>query len=427
MKAVAIAILVAAASIGASQPAPMPTGPIGRAPATGPADTAPRLGYILEVAGEALLRFSRDARVVYARQAEVYVVDGALTHRNGWRTVPTIPVPADALALEFEADGRVWAVTASGRKACGRLALARFSAQTAFDESEGMLVAAVRPEIVFPGDGESDRLYARPIPRVAGAAATRPATGANLPSSRTPAPPRPAVGSGVVRLTWNAEAEVDGGPVRLASILNIEAEPELAARIGQLEIGMAPAFTSPYAVSRERVVQRIASIGVPADRIEWNGPRSLTLKRRSQRVTPEMLGEAALSAVRARVGADAPLKLADASGGDYLAPVGKLELPIESLDPGPNGWVVRVAIVVDGKRLNSRLVRVAGSVAEIGVRSGSIVKVRVSAGGASAEVGGRARANALVGSSVEVTVDMGGGPTTLTGTVVGPGLVEVKL
>ncbi|MFQ3669688.1 MAG: hypothetical protein SNJ61_12485, partial [Fimbriimonadaceae bacterium] len=265
------------------------------------------------------------------------------------------------------------------------------------------------------------------IPRTAGASAARPAAGSNPPSPRTPAPLRPGSAAGAVRLAWNAEAEVDGGPVRLASILTVDADPELAARIGQLEIGMAPAFGSPYTITRERVVQRIGTIGVPADRIEWNGPRALTLKRRSQRVTAEMFHEAALSAIRARVGADASLSVPDASGGDYLAPVGQLELPVESLDPGPNGWLVRVAVVVDGRRLNSRLVRVAGPVAEIGVRSGSIVKVRVVAGGASAEVTGRVRASALVGSPVEVAVDLGGGPTTLTGTVVGPGLVEVKL
>lgn len=427
MRAVATAIFVAFVATGLPQQAPLPTGPIGRASTAVSAGAPPRLAYVIEVAGEAFLRFSRDARVIYARQAEVVVVDGVLAHRDGWRTVPTISVPDDALALEFEDDGRVWAVTASGRKACGRIALARFAPQTSFEESEGMLVAAVRPEIVFPGETVGERIYARPMPRVAGSVASRSPGGAVSTPPRIASGPTSNPGRGHVRLSWGSEAEVDGGPVRLASILTIDAEPELASRIGQLEIGMAPAFTSPYSVTRERVVQRVVSIGVPADRIEWNGPRSITLKRRSQRVTSEMFAQAALAAVRARVGNEASLSLPDAGSGDYLAPVGKLELPVESLDPGPSGWTARVAVVVDGKRLNSRIVRIVGSVAEIGVRSGSIVKVRIAAGGATAEVLGRVRSNALVGASVEVTVDMGGGPTSLTGTVIGPGLVEVKL
>lgn len=107
----------------------------------------------IEVDGDGYLRFSRDARAVYARQATLKVTEGKLTNAYGDPVLPTISVPSGSQKLDVDLEGTVYAITGSNKAKVGKFVLAMFPEGTALSEDKGVLIAADRPKLANPGEG----------------------------------------------------------------------------------------------------------------------------------------------------------------------------------------------------------------------------------------------------------------------------------
>ena len=99
----------------------------------------------VRVDGEGFLRFVRDGRVVYAKEAELVARDGRLCHRLGPAVIPSITVGS---TFEIDLEGNV----RSGGVVVGRLVLATFAVPVSKIE-EGFLVSPERPKLGNPGEG----------------------------------------------------------------------------------------------------------------------------------------------------------------------------------------------------------------------------------------------------------------------------------
>ncbi|HVL39492.1 MAG TPA: hypothetical protein VM328_08900, partial [Fimbriimonadaceae bacterium] len=102
----------------------------------------------VRVEGEGYLRFVRDGRVVYAKEAALQAIDGKLCHSEGAPVIPTISVAAPFMV---NLEGNVVA----GGKSVGRLVLAHFPASASLRPDGPFLVAAERPRLAEPGEGDS--------------------------------------------------------------------------------------------------------------------------------------------------------------------------------------------------------------------------------------------------------------------------------
>jgi hypothetical protein len=149
----------------------------------------------------------------------------------------------------------------------------------------------------------------------------------------------------------------------------------------------------------------------------------VTVTQKGQTVTATMFNEAALRAALESLGADAKL-VAEAGGPDAVVPVGKLELVGESVTTNGTRVSVRVAIVVDGARINSRTVTLDKGDAVTKIRVGQTVKLLVKSGAAVVETTGRVRSVDIATGNVVVTSATG---ADLIGKAVSADTVEVVL
>lgn len=96
------------------------------------------------------------SRTAYTRNGEFHrAPDGRLETSDGWR-VPGVRIPADAVQVGVETDGRVWCERAhKGRADCGRIVLSNFAAPESLEALGNARYAATRrsgpPQRIVPG------------------------------------------------------------------------------------------------------------------------------------------------------------------------------------------------------------------------------------------------------------------------------------
>ncbi|MCO5296659.1 MAG: hypothetical protein M9921_07365 [Fimbriimonadaceae bacterium] len=368
----------------------------------------------VRVDGDGYLRFVRDGRVAYAKQAVLEARDGKLCHVSGPAILPTIRVPEGAEAISVDLEGRV-SCTAAGRTSeVGRLVLALFEGGTAMREVDGLLVSPDRPHVGNPGEGTCG------VIRTDGAAATT--TTAAPQRTATPAPAYSGKGATIV---VRPQTEVSGGAILLGDIADIQAAPELLDSLRQVVLGDTPPMGVPRILDRDRVLTRLRAAKIETADLLLTVPEKAEVRRRSAKVTNAEFIDAAALYARQQLSSEVALESKD-EYPEMAVPEGKLELRGTSMTQYGATISVVVAAVVDGKPVRSRTVRFTANLAEAGVRQGSAVKVLLKSGGAVVEVTGTARKTALVGQSVEVEVKLDQ-RTTHVGVVTAPGVVEVKL
>ncbi len=360
----------------------------------------------LHVEGEGYLRFVREGRTVYAKEAVLTVTDGKLASADGPLLNPRVQVPAGVTELRVDLAGRVLGVTSGVESELGRIVLALFPEDVRLVVDNGFLVSSYRPTVSDPGDGVAGVLRtAKAVEKTTSTIVTAPAT----------------VGGLQIELRQNVE--VDGKVFTLGNIAVVTADAATKARLDALEISTTPALGVPFRMSPEMVRLRLLRYGKEAEAYKFSGSNQVTVTRRGQEITPAMFIEAALKAAQAQLGADTNLT-AESGGISVIAPVGKLELVGENVLVSGTRVSVRVAIIVDGTRINSRTLTLDKSDALSKLRAGQTVKLLVRSGSAVVETTGKVRSIDHATGVVSVTSATG---AELTGKVVGIDTVEVVL
>lgn len=337
---------------------------------------------LYRVEGEAWFRFRRDGRPVYARSARLGVQDGRLVGPGGAPLWPEVEVPA--LEFTVEPDGTV----RCGGAPCGIVQLAYF-VQSPAPGADGLASSPERPAVAPPRTGV--RILREGAP------------------AATPAPNAPA--GWVLR----PSARVAGPAVLLADVVEGVSGPAAG-----LAIAPSPAVGVELVLDAARIEAKVRAAGLAPTGWQGLGKGSIRVARASQPVPHAEFAAAALKAVAAQSpGAWA----AAGSMGDYLAPVGALELRAERVALSGRTASVVVAVYVDGSRHNSRTVRLAREAANLPAR-GSSVLVRVMAGPVVVEA--RGTVSAVDSAQGLVTVKVAETGAHLTGTVAADGAVEVR-
>ncbi|MEX2242725.1 MAG: hypothetical protein WD716_02645 [Fimbriimonadaceae bacterium] len=358
----------------------------------------------VHVEGDGYLRFVRDGRTVYAKQAVLTVVGEALASAEGPVVSPRVQVSGSPTSITVSTDGRVSAVYAGASQEVGRLVLAVFPEDVRPVVEKGFLVSSYRPSVIAPGE------------KGAGTVVSTGSTAAPIAVARPTA-------TGVVEIVLRDSAQVEGSTFTLGDIADVSADDATKSRLSALEVSTTPALGVSYKMSPAMVRQRLMRYGKEADQYKFSGSNQVTVTRKGQDVTHAMVVEAALTSARKQMGEDAQL-VADVVGPTVVAPVGKLELVAENVTVSGIQVSVRIAIVVDGQRFNSRTVSLKKDDAISKMRAGQTVKVIARSSAATVETTGRVRSVDLVSGTVVVTTATG---AELIGRPISHDTVEVQL
>lgn len=364
----------------------------------------------VRVDGDGYLRLLRDGRAVYAKSATLTVLaDGRLGTTSGDPVLPTLSVPAGTQTLTIDLEGNISAAGSS----IGRLVLALFPASAALKEQGGILLATDRPKLGNPGEGTNG------VIRTGGQTPTLPATRGESAI---------AIVSGKARITGRPVAEIAGDTVRLGDLATIEAAEPLRTTLAQIDLGETPAFGVRRVYDRTRIATRLRSAGIPAENVELIIPASINVTRQAQSIPHSAFIAAAQKALQENPSAAAQYAC-DETAPDFKAPMGDARLVVESVSGlNTSACSIKVAVFVDGKRINSRTVGLTATALPEVIKAGTPVKVRIVAGGATVEMSGIARTTGKVGDQISVELRPDGAEKTLhLARVIGAGVVEVKL
>lgn len=355
----------------------------------------------VHVDGEGFLRFVRDGRTVYAKEASLTVLDGKLASVDGPLVNPRVQVPAGVGALRVDLEGRIF----GDEKEIGRLVLAVFPDDVRLVVEKGFLVSSYRPTLFEPGS------------ETAGVVRT------GKLGTATVKIVAPATTAGSVEVQLREVAVVEATAFTLGDIATIVADDATRNRLATLEVSSTPALGVPYRMTAEMVRQRLLRFGKDAEKYKFSGAAQVTVTRRGQEVTAAMFGEAATRLAKERLGQEVALATEN-TGASVVAPVGKLELTAEEVVVNGTRVSVRVAILVDGVRFNSRTVTLTKDDPTSKMRIGQTVKLLVRSGSATVETSGRVRSINLATGDIAVTAVTG---AELIGRAVATDTVEVKL
>lgn len=409
----------------------------------------------VRVDGEGYLRFAREGRAVYAKQARLVVTNGRLAHESGPPVLPSIQIPNGVQSLNIDLEGRVLGAAGNEQREWGRLVLARFAEGQGPLPGDGLLVAAHRPELGSPGEGtfgvvrvpereRPARTPARtpaPRPRVTQPAADQPAPVPAQPAAQTPPKPEspPAVQataepvpappseeflrSGGVQINLRAMTEVSTDVITIGQIGDVFAKADAASRIANLEFTRTPLIGVEVVVDRSRLVSRLRLAGFDAARVIIVGPADAKLRRKGQLVTHARFEEFAIGVATERLGPSARLA-SMTQAPDLIAPSGSLQLVAESFSSNGGRVSVNVAVFVDGRRFNSRTIQLANHAPVVSLRNGQMVKARIQHGGAVVVAQARVKSVDVRNNVVTVETDTG---AVLRGVPAEGGIVEVSL
>lgn len=349
------------------------------------------LSLPVRVDGEGYLRFVREGRIVYASSATLAVNQGALCAKD-LPVTPTIRIPANAVRLEVDLSGNVYAVAGAKKTACGRFVLAKL--ETTPTSDRGFLVSACRAVIGNPGEGTFGVIRS------------------SLEGSAAP--------SGSTKVAVRAVSEVEGDQVVLGDIADINADEASSQALKVLPIGPAPAIGVDTPILASRIQGLLKRAGFEA---EIEVPQGAVVRRKAQLIKSDDFVSVAIRAAQQKLGAELPLTASESTQGDFRAPLGQVELKAESTTSSGTTMSVTVGVYVEGRRVNSRTVSLKVD-ASAQVKAGATVKIVMKSAGVTVEVGGRARTGGMVGQKVTVLTDTG---SVLTGVVIGADRIEVKL
>jgi hypothetical protein len=358
----------------------------------------------VKVDGDGYLRFARAGKVVFAKTATLTVREGLLASRDGLPVAPSVPIASDARQLEIDLEGHVTVVRAAGKARAGRLVLATFPAGTTLSPDAGYLTAGLRATLGNPGEGLNG------VVRTTGASSSAPA-------------PAPAASPGEVFVRVAVRSEVDGDLIFLRDVAQISGPDETVARLGAVDLGRAPVHGLERTLSQSYLLTRLRGAGFDPKQLRLEVPSAAIVSRSSATISAEELLAAAEAAAQAHHGVDIAFRSIRPITVMRVPP-GDVDVAAEQVRKDGSNTVVVLAVTVDGRRVGTRNLTLTPQAGAASVKAGDPVTLRLVRNGLTVEVPGTARGAAFVGQAVPVETGTG---TTHSGTLVAPGLVEVKL
>lgn len=417
-------------------------------------------GYVLlaspvavdvRVEGPGLLRFIREGRTVYAKQARLSVVGGRLSGPEGATTLPGIAVGATPDAFVIRSDGSVVGQYGTHERTLGRLSLAMFGDERALTRSGGFLIASSRPRTAWPGTlgagelasagmaGEAKPSVAPPTrqPKPDAKPDAKPPT---KPPAKPTAKPGPAAKPAAKPPTASSTylrpgaaqpprvevrdlTEIEKQQYTLGDIAKIEGEPTQVESLRGVVLGDTPPLGIERIIDRTRLDARLRAVGLNPSKVAISIPIGAKVVRKGQRVTHAMLAAKAIEGARAKLGAAGEL-IPAGDGPELTLPLGELRLTTEAVTTAGSRVTAIVAGYVNGVRIKSRAVELVRSNLPVAMRIGQTVKVRLRANGVALETTGRVVRVGQPGEPVVVQTATG---AELTGKPDVMGVVEVEL
>lgn len=384
---------------------------------------APASPVTVRVDGEGYLRFLRDGRLVFAKDAKLVVRGGKLAHWDGPLVTPNVAL-AEGQDFTIGLDGTI---LSAGRDV-GRLVLAIFPDDIRPIESQGFLVAAERPQLANPGEGIAGVIRTEgkaEMPKSPPVEESRDETPVASPKTVAGgvAPPTEAfLKAGGVQIVIDDMTEVEGDTIRLGEIATIYANSELAPKLAAIEISQTPPFGVNRIIDRSLLTARIRAAGLDPAKYVIVGSAQAKVTRPGQTVAHDDFVKAAIDASITKFGRNVTPQ-AKSQVNPLAVPKGSLELVAERISQSGSVVTVVVAALVDGKRINSRTISlVAAETAAPSFRPGDTVNVRVRSGAIVVETTGRVKSVDPIAGTVTVVTETG---ATKIGILGNDGFVEV--
>ncbi len=354
----------------------------------------------VRIEGEGYLRFVRDGRTVYAREALVTIDKGNVVGEGGLPIVPRTQALGDPEALRIERDGRIIGVYQGSDRLLGKTVVAVFPDDVRPVEDKGWLVSSARAITGQPGSQGFGAIVV-----------VAPASSAAIKSFSS------------TTISLKKIAEVKGDSFTLADIADIEASPAEREKIESYQIATTPALGVEYKLTQEMVLARLRRYGNATDAIRLTGEPSVTVMRKGQRVSHQMfvdqaVAESAKRNVRVTVG-EPPTTVSE-----MIVPEGRLSLVVASFERSGSRINVKVDVFVDDKRFNGRLVTLLADVPVVSMTVGQSVKLIVRSNSAVVETTGKVKSVDKATGLVTVQSVTG---ATMTGRAMENGSVEVEL
>jgi len=365
----------------------------------------------VRVDGDGYLRFAQSGHIVYAKQAAIGVQNGALTGPNGATVEPEIDVPDGATALTISLDGSVSvSLGAKQPQVVGQLVLALFAKKTALVAQNGYLATTEKATLQNPGDGLAG------VIRVGG-----PTSVASIKTGAKPTQAPAFTGKPEVHI--NSFTEIPGPKFTLGDIAEIKAAPDVKAKLEAIDMGQAPVAGIPRPIVASRLLYLFLQAGFKANDIQTYVPSDAKVALKVQTVGNDQFVEAAKAAVIKSLGVQVPLSCSQAYP-DFIAPLGDMKLDASAPQRGQSGFSVLVTVLVDGKKINSRLVNLTADLSAGSIKSGDTVRILIRRAGATIEVTGKARTSGFLGQQITVVSSTG---SVHQATVLSASEVEVKI
>ena len=362
------------------------------------------------VDGDGYMRFLRDGRTVYSKQTVLTVVDEKLASADGPLVNPRIQVPGSPDAITVTLDGRVVAKYAGKDTELGRLTIALFPDDVRPVVDKGFLVSSYRPTLADAGVD------------TAGVVRTG-KPGESTATVTVYSPETLAGGTGAIEINLRESVQIEGKAITLGDIADVTADDATKARLNTLEVATAPPLGVTYKFTQDQLKFRLLRYGKEVDQYRFSGSDQVTVSRKGQDVTQAMFVQAAILAAQEKLGKGLQIST-NATGPVFVAPIGVLDLVGEQVTQDGSHLIVRVAVVVDGVRINSRNIALEKSDPVSKMRVGATVKVIVRSNLATVETTGRIKSIDPAANSVVVVIATG---AELTGTAVADNTVEVKI
>lgn len=380
----------------------------------------------LYVEGEGWLRFEREGRAVFAREARLTISEGRLVNEEGLSLLPAISASTTE-GLKADLEGRL----ILGSSELGRLVLAKFPAGSAMTEVRKMFIAADRPALGSAGEGSFGviRVGTRPAPGTqpvrppaasSSAAAANQATPAKTPSPR-PIPPTPAPQTGTLTITVRGDNSVSTEAIRLRDIADISGLG--AEKAGDIVLGTTPALGVPRPITLSLIETRLTASGFARGSWRLSFPDKVVVKRLGREVTHEEFVKTAKEALEKLLPQGSTVE-AEGINPSMSCPLGDIQLVALPPRVGRDRTTVEVEVRHEGRRFNARLLSFKVTTPLSGLRVGQEVQVRVKSGGASVMTKGKIRLISPMTGDVMVDMERS---VTLTTRLGKDGVLEVTL
>jgi hypothetical protein len=365
------------------------------------------------------MRFARDGRMVFAREATLMISQGRLAAAPGVFVMPSILISGAPTRIRVSRDGTVLVTQDSTESKVGTLSLALFSPNAGLQPVGEFWVSPERPRLAA-ADSNGSGWFSTPTtptrePSPPGRASTEGAASNGRQRPPTPQNTR-------VQIQIRQESMVEHASFTLGDVADVISLGENSDRARAIVLGDTPPVGIKRRIDRERVLLRLRMAGIDPTALSIVIPPDANVQRPSQVIPHEKFVEAAQQALTEVVGAEAQITDLNPMPPMTLG-VGDVSFVTKSPSISGTRASVVVEVRVGDQKVNSRTVQLGVSGRIPLPKVGSMVTLRARVNGVRVQQTVKVvRTSGL--NQVEVETAEG---TRLSGRLVEAGVIEVIL